>query len=557
MNIHRRRYTSELAAPLLVKELTERANRQQTYIVRVAFALLFYGAFAIMAYNEFSISAGSRFGAGAEISRLAINVQLAGIFLFLPAMMCGVITSEKERGTLELITLTDVSSRALIVQKYLGGLAPMITCLLMALPINGVAYAMGGLSQTQVITGSLAIVLTALNVGAFSLMVSAYCRTTLGAFAAAYCLGTIWYFGLSLVCGSGVLLPPGAYFYRPSELKLNLASAIPTLAITASFLFLSHKFLLERANAPRTNQLLKWFQELDRWYQDINKQFGNVQLVKDRGNDLPDEHPIRWREIRAKAMAKIQYLIRLMLPVEVIVIIFVGLANASRHDIAGHHLEMVVFVLWMIVAALLTVQGSSLITGERVSQTLEVLLTTPIPRRAIVAEKAAAVRILSFIALVPLLTVALGNWYLRFYDNFYLIVHALTFLVYFPLIFWFSVAVGLHQKSRYKGVLFAVGLLFSWCALPIVLTSAIVDMHPFPGVEKLRPLTLFSPASVIIANEKWGFEQYFSAYRWPAFTGPSALIYFPIVLNFTFHTALAIVFRSYSLRSAETRLAAR
>jgi formate-dependent nitrite reductase membrane component NrfD len=99
---------------MLRKELVERAARKRTYVMRIVYAVAFFGMFLFTYRNLFAFSfygddamQGLRaLGRGDEIYRSVLVIQIFGILLFLPAMMCGLITDEKERGTLPLLLLT-------------------------------------------------------------------------------------------------------------------------------------------------------------------------------------------------------------------------------------------------------------------------------------------------------------------------------------------------------------------------------------------------------------------------------------------------------------------
>ena len=113
-------------------------------------------------------------------------LQFGAVFAFLPAMMSGVLTYEKERDSLALLFLTDLRPWEIILQKYLGRLIPMLTFLLLSMPLTALAYSLGGITLDDLIRSGYMVLLACLQVGAFSLMCSAWCRTSLSAFLCAY-----------------------------------------------------------------------------------------------------------------------------------------------------------------------------------------------------------------------------------------------------------------------------------------------------------------------------------------------------------------------------------
>src|SRR4030095_8979228 len=143
---------SLFSLPLLTKELTERAARPRTYWLRIGAALLLYGGFWFN--NDETLKRGaldtsSVLGAGEEMFLVTVAFLFICIAAFVPAMLCGVITHEKERDSLVLLLLTRMKPWQIVLQKYLGGLVPALTLLLLAMPLVAVAYAYGGVSPRE------------------------------------------------------------------------------------------------------------------------------------------------------------------------------------------------------------------------------------------------------------------------------------------------------------------------------------------------------------------------------------------------------------------------
>src|SRR4030095_6646511 len=111
------------------------------------------------------------------------------IAAFVPAMLCGVITHEKERDSLVLLLITRMRPWQIVIQKYLGGLIPALTILLLAMPLVAVAYAYGGVTARDLVAALVILVLAIFQVGAIALWASCRFRTTVAAFLATYFVG--------------------------------------------------------------------------------------------------------------------------------------------------------------------------------------------------------------------------------------------------------------------------------------------------------------------------------------------------------------------------------
>ena len=140
-----------LGLPLLAKELTEQAVRRRTYVVRTVYACLLFGAVFLMFYDRVGRNIGSPtavLGHGREMFAAIIGLQFTGIYLFMPAITCGVLTLEKEHNSLGLLFLTRLGPWTIVLEKYLGRLVPMLTFLLLSMPLLAFTYTFGGLPNS-------------------------------------------------------------------------------------------------------------------------------------------------------------------------------------------------------------------------------------------------------------------------------------------------------------------------------------------------------------------------------------------------------------------------
>ena len=184
--------------PLLTKELAEQSARKRTYVVRTLYASLLVGFAMLMFWAEVYREITSPFdvlGQGREMFQVILMLQFAGVYLFMPAITCAVITAEKERNTIGLLLLTKLGPWTILMEKFLGRLVPMGTFLLLALPLMGFTYAMGGVTQQDLWISLWALIITVLQVGALALACSAFFRSTVASFIATYIIGFLMFLG--------------------------------------------------------------------------------------------------------------------------------------------------------------------------------------------------------------------------------------------------------------------------------------------------------------------------------------------------------------------------
>jgi hypothetical protein len=322
------------------------------------------------------------------------------------------------------------------------------------------------------------------------------------------------------------------------------------LTATGTFLWLSTTMLVWRADASPRNYLLHVFRALDRFFDRMNEKMGDIRFTRDE-DDLPQVHPVCWREMTIRSLCKYHYLIRLFLPIQGVVtlvlllVMWKGGYEGRREEIKV--LSLLVGGLWFLVLLVLGVQGSSLIASEKVNQTLDILLATPLSGEKILLEKAMAFRRLLFLAMLPLGSVFVAEWILEDNGFHYLFCSILTLAVYMPMLFWVSIAVGLHVKSRHRAVASTLGLLFLWTLGPLVLGKFWGNVFQ-SGSLAGAPIGYLSPASIIFANELNDFESF-------GFIGLGNPAPFMITLaNTAIYGFIALMLRVFCTSRADTLL---
>jgi hypothetical protein len=167
--------------PLLAKELTEQAARRRTYVIRTIYGALFVFIASLTFISYAGATLGNPLavlGQGREIFRVLVSIQFLGVYLFMPAITCGVLTAEKERNSLGLLFLTRMGPWAIVFEKLASRLVPMFTFLLLSLPVLAFAYALGGISWSSMIIAVWCLSITVLQTGSLALCCSAFFRTT-------------------------------------------------------------------------------------------------------------------------------------------------------------------------------------------------------------------------------------------------------------------------------------------------------------------------------------------------------------------------------------------
>ena len=560
------------AFPLLAKELTEIAARRRTYITRVAYAVLLFLFFTLQ--NASTLKNAARdplnsMGAGQQMFNTLIFLQLIGIYLFLPALTAGLITQEKERDSLVLLFLTELKPWQILLQKYASGLVAIFSFLLIGMPLAAFCYAYGGISKETLFTGVHVLLLTCLQVGAFALMCSAISRTTVGAFIGTYLGQTGLFFGLRLI---GELLKYG--YGRQSELPKMILSAfpfsllanlplywtanpgiadvlmnsLPAIGTTILFLLIARFYLVRRAGAAGGNQLLGFFRWLDARMQRANHLVGNVTFhTRDRA--LPEDEPVAWRELTRRGLGRPHYLARVLIALEIPTVALCYEALVAGQNAGA--ISTLAAVLGTLAVLILSITAANAFVSERVNQTYEVLLTTPLTATEIVRQKARMLSRFMWVLAVPLMTVFVSHWWLDWgltewnpsrassrEPTLYLFCAALAAGVCLPLAKWLSLWIGLKIRTRFRAILTALGVIAGWCALPLILKNSFL----FSGGDN-ELLLLMSPLGVPIANEESSLRSLFPKFPLGG-----------VIVHFCIYGAILLAIRRRCLRNADAYL---
>ncbi len=600
---------TQLSLPLLEKELIEQAARKRTYLVRVGYAcLLFLVAFLIF-YEELRAGATSPLavlGRGRDMFNSLVFLQFTGVYLFMPAITCGVLTQEKERDSLQLLLITRLGPWTILFEKLLGRLVPMICFLLLSLPLLGFAYSLGGISPRLLWTGVWMLILAVIQMGTLALACSAFFRTTVAAFVTTYIVAFLMFFGpfvtwmlLYLVgyllgvdfdavgrlfqsnISEGIIFLGMFPFFGPPMFGVYSSVGGPTIwplvahsvivmGASGLCLVLARKCVVSRAFAAPRNILLEFFKFLDRRTPRRGMAGGKPGPASASYPALlPADEPIAWRELTKRTLGRGRYLVRILIFTEVPLLIFCAILVAAEFVSDSQYtfvprmlVTLTMFMFWGLAVLIISVQAASLIAGERSHQTLDVLCTSPLTGREIVLQKFQSVRRMIFVFLVPFATIIAAEAFVRevvarkvnwMHENFnaplYLACSVLTVAIYLPLVAWLSLAIGLKVRTQVRAMIGSLAAIVGCCAIPFVIvviplaiTLGDAGTGTGPKATILTCSMLLSPASILVWNETD------SEFLWQEF---GDFIWVPFVLNFGAYLAALVLFRRMCLKNAD------
>jgi ABC-2 type transport system permease protein len=103
-----------------------------------------------------------------------------------PGLTAGAITAERERQTFDLLRTTLLSAGALVLGKLGSAVTFLFLLILTALPIQSLAFLLGGVGMAEMVVSSLLLAVTALFYCTLGILFSSFMKRTLVATLTAY-----------------------------------------------------------------------------------------------------------------------------------------------------------------------------------------------------------------------------------------------------------------------------------------------------------------------------------------------------------------------------------
>ena len=125
-------------------------------------------------------------------------IQFAVVVLLTPPYTAGAIAEEKERRTLEFLLATDLRDREIVLGKFLARVLNLTILLLAGLPILALLQVVGGVDPGLLFAGFAATLLTMFSLAGMSILSSVVTRRSRDAIALTYLLPLVYHLLASL-----------------------------------------------------------------------------------------------------------------------------------------------------------------------------------------------------------------------------------------------------------------------------------------------------------------------------------------------------------------------
>ena len=563
-----------MTMPVLFRELAQLASQRSTYVVRGLCVAVFYiiGFLVLQeVFRSFHRQHDIRrvLGQGKNVLMGLTHVVQVAIYLMLPAMVVGSITTERENGTLDLMLVTRLSPWEIVLQKLFARLVPMMVLLSLTAPFMAVAYSLGGVSVGTIVLTLVGWLMCSLKIASMALLCSTVCKNTVGAFFVTYGL----LLGMSIVLPIMMML--AAEFLGPSILRFaQLFSFLPAstfrgggpgtmLAITIQILgvipvlacLTVARFVIVRPRRSGVGGIKNTYHRIDGLMARMSRRpaRGRVRSVK---QSLPGSKPIAWREQAAAVVCNPTHLVRTLLVINIPgILILLAIISQTLMGQSGSRevegLSAYIGILWIPVALATCIYVANLMSKERANQSLEVLLTTPLTEADILKQKLAAVPRICFVLSTPILVAIATETIIEIAAPRANIGHVLGYVVcsllfmciYFYALTWITFACSLKRRKRAQVVTMAVARAFAFIAIPallmVLLQASMFSWLP-RDIRQGESLLMMSPLALlgILEFDKNEFFDHAHA----------------IVANGVFYMGVALLLRFRAMRWARLHL---
>jgi ABC-type transport system involved in multi-copper enzyme maturation permease subunit len=136
---------------------------------------------------------------GKALFGLMIWMELIAVCFTAPALTSGAIASERERQTFDLLRVTLLSPGRMILGKYLSGLVFIFLLLFSSLPMQSLAFIIGGVQVEEILIAVLILAVTAVSFCAVGLFFSSLFSRVLFATVLSYAFAIFMVFGIPMI----------------------------------------------------------------------------------------------------------------------------------------------------------------------------------------------------------------------------------------------------------------------------------------------------------------------------------------------------------------------
>ena len=217
----KKRFKSLRQNPVTMKELRSRMRGRRAFVVLTMY-LLAMSIFVTLIYASFAASSGGPYGPSARDAGKAVFSGVLAVEVFMvifvgPSFTVGAISGEKEHQTFDLLRTTLLSGKSLVTGKLISALSYVFLLLIASIPLQSVAFLLGGISGLELIISQVIIFVAAVTFALWGLYCSSIMRNTQSASVLTFA-GALF-----LIAGIPFLAMMGGIFASPIMAGMSMS----------------------------------------------------------------------------------------------------------------------------------------------------------------------------------------------------------------------------------------------------------------------------------------------------------------------------------------------
>jgi ABC-type transport system involved in multi-copper enzyme maturation permease subunit len=399
-----------IAGPLFIREAVTAPRRARLYVARAAYVgvllILMATAWQVLAGTQEVRNLGDLARFGAIVFQILGPLQLAVVMFFSALSAASAVAAEKDRQTLVLLLLTNLSNVELVVGKLMASMLNVLVLIASALPVFMLLVLLGGVSFEQV-GGAFAVTLaSALAAGSLGATLAFWREKTFQTLAMTALALVFWLAAWEAVARGaagaswqGISAEAWAAGFSPWQAMLQATQPIvendPALGRLGNPVNLFLLIALAAAlvlNLIAVSMVRVWnpSRELRRGAEESEeKPDAAAAPVQKPGTSREVwDNPIIWREIRTWAYGRKILAVRLAYLV-LSVLAFAGLYSLLQQNVRASQTDLAVVLVpfGVLSLVLLNAQAVTSMTSERDAKAIDLLLVTDLTPSEIIYGK--------------------------------------------------------------------------------------------------------------------------------------------------------------------------
>jgi ABC-2 type transport system permease protein len=167
--------------PVVLKELRGRMRGPRAFVVLTTYLLLMSG-FVTLLYVVYIASTNNVYSnpgsqlIGKFVFGAVVGIELLLVCFIAPAFTAGSISGEREHQTYDLLRTTLLTASQLVLGKLASALSYILLLLVAAVPLQSLAFLLGGVALEEVLIATVLLVATAFLFGTSGIFFSSFMR---------------------------------------------------------------------------------------------------------------------------------------------------------------------------------------------------------------------------------------------------------------------------------------------------------------------------------------------------------------------------------------------